>query len=212
MFEKIIGNDAIKEILSNSIKNETLSHSYLFLGIEGIGKKILAKELAKQILNDERENHPDVITIEPDGNKIKIEQIRWLQKRIQEEPILSNKKICILDDAETMTVEAQNCLLKTLEEPPDFAMIILIGKNESAFLSTIKSRCMILRFQPIEEEKIKEYLRTNYEINNISKEYLSMCQGSIGKAILLKEKKNNQEEKIDQVDLTQNIAYVDELF
>ena len=86
------------------------------------------------------------------GNSVKIEQIRWLQKKIQEKPILSDKKVCIIDNAETMTTEAQNCLLKTLEEPPEFATIILIGTNENAFLSTIKSRCMILKFRPIEEE------------------------------------------------------------
>ncbi len=66
MFEKIIGNDQIKEILSNSIKNKTLSHSYLFLGINGIGKKLLANELAKQILNEKKENNPDLINIEQD--------------------------------------------------------------------------------------------------------------------------------------------------
>ncbi len=200
MFEKIIGNDSIKEILSNSIKNETLSHSYLFVGIEGVGKKLLANELVKQILNEERENHPDLISIEPDGNSIKIEQIRWLQKKIQEKPILSSKKVCIIDDAETMTTEAQNCLLKTLEEPPEYATIILIGTNESAFLATIKSRCMILRFKPIEEEKIKEYMQLNYKMNDITKEYLSMCQGSIGKAIALKDKQNQYTEIIQIIE------------
>ena len=190
MFEKVIGNTQIKEILSNSVKNKTLSHSYLFLGINGIGKKLLANELAEKILNKEIENHPDIITIEPDGNSVKIEQIRWLQKKIQEKPILSDKKVCIIDDAQTMTVEAQNCLLKTLEEPPEFATIILIGTNESAFLATIKSRCMILRFQPIEEEKIKEYMQKNYQMNSMTNQYLSICQGSIGKAICLKDKQN----------------------
>ena len=66
MFEKIIGNDQIKKTLSNSIKNKTLSHSYLFLGVNGIGKKLLANELAEQILNKEKENHPDLINIEQD--------------------------------------------------------------------------------------------------------------------------------------------------
>ena len=151
MFEKIIGNTQIKQILANSLKNNKLSHSYLFLGIDGIGKKTFANELAKKMLNEERENHPDLINIEPDENSIKIEQIRWLQKKAQEKPILSNKKVFIIDKAETMTLEAQNCLLKTLEEPPEFVTIILIGTNESAFLSTIKSRCMILRFQYVKE-------------------------------------------------------------
>lgn len=202
MFEKIIGNDSIKEILSQSIKKETISHSYLFLGIQGIGKKMLGIELAKKILCIEKEqchnckscvefeskNHPDFMCIEPDGNSIKIEQIRFLQKKIQEKPIISEKKVYIINDADTMTTEAQNCLLKTLEEPPEFATIILMGSQENAFLPTIKSRCMILHFQPIEDEEIKQYMEANYGITNLTKNQLSMFQGSIGKAIELKDK------------------------
>ena len=200
MFEKIIGNEQIKEMLSNSIKNKTLSHSYLFVGEKGIGKKLLATEFAKQILGGEVENHPDFLCIGPDGNSTKIEQIRFLQKKIQEKPIISNKKVYILDDAETMTIEAQNCLLKTLEEPPEFATIILIGSNENDFLSTIKSRCMVFRFMPIEDEKIKEYMHRNYGINNITQNHLSMFQGSIGKAILLKDKQEKYDKIIDIIE------------
>ncbi len=138
------------------------------------------------------------------GNSVKIEQIRWLQKKIQEKPILSDKKVCIIDNAETMTTEAQNCLLKTLEEPPEFATIILIGTNENAFLSTIKSRCMILKFRPIEEEKIKKYMQENYQMNNITENYLSMCQGSIGKAIFLKDKENQYNKIIEIIENLNN--------
>ena len=200
MFENIIGNNQIKEALSKSIQNGTLSHSYLFIGIKGIGKKLLAKELAKQILgNFDNNNNPDFICIEPDGNSIKIEQIRFIQRKIQEKPILSNKKVYIINDAETMTVEAQNCLLKTLEEPPEFATIILIGSNENSFLATIKSRCMILRFLPIEDSKIKEYMKKNYDID-ITQNHLSIFQGSIGKAIALKDKQEQYDKIIDMID------------
>ncbi len=202
MFETIIGNEAIKEKLAKSIENGTTSHSYLFLGIAGIGKKMLAKELAKELLCLKQEkdntcksciefmsnNHPDFMCIEPDGNSIKIEQIRFLQKKILEKPILSDRKVYLIEDADTMTTEAQNCLLKTLEEPPEFASIILIGTQENAFLTTIKSRCMILPFQPIKEEKIRQYLEANYGITNITSNQLALFQGSIGKAIELKEK------------------------
>lgn len=202
MFEKIIGNNQIKDILVKAIQNETISHSYLFFGIPGIGKKMLAMELAKEILCIEKEpnntcksciefdsnNHPDFMCIEPEGNSIKIEQIRFIQKKIQEKPIISNKKVYIINEADTMTQEAQNCLLKTLEEPPQFATIILIGSNESAFLSTIKSRCMILTFQPIDNEEIKKYMQINYDMTDITQNQLAMFQGSIGKAILLKDK------------------------
>lgn len=216
MFEKIIGNNPIKEMLTNSIENGTASHSYLFVGIQGIGKKMLATEFAKQILCIEKEqnstcksciefesnNHPDFMCVEPDGNSIKIEQIRFLQKKIQEKPIISNKKVYIINDADSMTTEAQNCLLKTLEEPPEFATIILVGSNENAFLATIKSRCMIFHFQPIADEKIKQYMETNYGITNITQNRLAMFQGSIGKAISLKDKQteyDNVENMIDNL-------------
>ena len=138
MFETILGNEKNKQILQKSIQNNTISHSYMFVGIQGIGKKIIAKEFAKNILclNQENKNsntnctcksciefetnnNPDFSIIEPDGNSIKIEQIRELQKRIQEKPIISNSKVYIIDNADMMTQEAQNCLLKTLEEPPE---------------------------------------------------------------------------------------------
>ena len=215
MFETILGNEKNKQILQKSIQNNTVSHSYMFVGIQGIGKKIIAKEFAKSILclNQENKNsntnctcksciefetnnNPDFSIIEPDGNSIKIEQIRVLQKRIQEKPIISNNKVYIIDDADMMTQEAQNCLLKTLEEPPEYATIILIGSNENLFLPTIKSRCMILHFEPISNENIKKYLQTELAISNIDDEMLDIFQGSIGKAIELKDKKEEYEKII----------------
>ena len=133
-------------------------------------------------------NHPDFDIIEPDGNSIKIEQIRAMQKKIQEKPIISNKKIYIINNSEKMTKEAQNCLLKTLEEPPEFATIILIGNNESLFLDTIKSRCIILHFEQLSNEELKRYLETNYQMKNLNNDVLQIFQGSIGKAIELKDK------------------------
>lgn len=203
MFEKIVGNEEIKEILAKSIQKKTTSHSYLFIGTQGIGKKMIGEEFAQELLGAKKEqeikNHPDFMCVEPEGNSIKIEQIRFLQKKIQEKPILANKKVYIMDDADTMTTEAQNCFLKTLEEPPEFATIILIGKQENAFLPTIKSRCMILHFQPIEDEKIEQYLHeTNYGITNLTKNHFQMFQGSIGKAIALKEKQE-QYKKIEEM-------------
>ena len=215
MFETILGNEKNKQILQKSMQNNTISHSYMFVGIQGIGKKIIAKEFAKNILclNQENKNsntnctcksciefetnnNPDFSIIEPDGNSIKIEQIRELQKRIQEKPIISNSKVYIIDNADMMTQEAQNCLLKTLEEPPEYATIILIGSNENLFLPTIKSRCMILHFEPISNENIKKYLQTELAISNIDDEMLDIFQGSIGKAIELKDKKEEYEKII----------------
>lgn len=200
MFEKILGNEHIKEQLKKSIKNNQVSHSYLFIGIDGIGKKLLATEFAKamQCLNKDKycnncksciefdsNNNPDFLYIEPDGNSIKIEQIRDMQKRIQEKPIISEKKVYIIDNADKMTVEAQNSLLKTLEEPPEYATIILIGSNENAFLTTIKSRCMILHFNPIEDEKMLPYLQ---KIRNkqYNKKYVRIISREYRKSLRIK--------------------------
>ena len=93
-----------------------------------------------------------------------------------------------------MTTEAQNCLLKTLEEPPEFVTIILIGSNESAFLDTIKSRCMILRFNKISDEHIVKFLEENYQTKVNSQIMLDAFQGSIGKAIQLQDKQEEYEQ------------------
>ena len=212
MFDNIIGNEKIKETLEKSLNQKKISHSYLFVGIDGIGKKMIAKQFAKKILcldNEccnncksciefDAENNPDFVMLEPDENSIKIEQIRLLQRKIQEKPIVSDKKVYIINDADKMTTEAQNCLLKTLEEPPEFSTIILIGTNENLFLSTIKSRCMIIHFEKIKDEELKQYLNTNFGMNDINQNMLNSFQGSIGKAILLKDKRE-QYEKIEDI-------------
>ena len=134
MFNNILGNDNIKELLTNAVKNNKASHSYMFVGTEGIGKRLIAKEFAKMILcTDENkycgkckscmefdsDNNPDFRIIAPDGNSLKIEQIREFQNKVAEKPIISNRKVYIINDSDKMTTEAQNCLLKTLEEPPE---------------------------------------------------------------------------------------------
>ena len=202
MFQDILGNDKIKELLQETIKNEKVSHSYLFIGQAGIGKKMLAKEFAKAVLCLENnkccdtcksclefdsQNNPDFVLIKPEGNNIKIEQIRNMQRKVQEKPIISGKKIYIIDNADLMTQEAQNALLKTLEEPPEFVTIILIGENENAFLATIKSRCMILHFNSISNLDMKKYLEDNYHMN-VTSNMLDVFHGSIGKAIEIKDK------------------------
>lgn len=218
-FENLLGNSKVKDILNNSLENDNILHSYLFVGIEGIGKQIFAKEFAKNILcekNDKNNscksclaiqdgNHPDFMIIEPDGKNIKIEQIRYMQKKIAEKPILSNKKIYIINDSQNMTEEAQNCLLKTLEEPPEYAIIILISSNESKLLNTIKSRCTKEVFNRIKDEDIKKYLKEKNNID-IKDSELQICEGSIGKAISLQENKEEYK-KIEY--LIQNIKNID---
>ena len=104
-----------------------------------------------------------------------------------------------------MTVEAQNSLLKTLEEPPEFVTIILIGSNENAFLTTIKSRCMIIRFNSVDNKTMTEYLQSQ-GIENVTENMLELFQGSIGKAIELKDK---QEEYLKIEKMIENISNYD---
>ena len=205
MFENIIGNKKNKEILKKAIEINKTSHSYIFCGTEGIGKKLIAKELAKKILclkekenscdcksciEFDSDNNPDFQLIESVDGKIKIEQIRQMQRKVAEKPIISNNKVYIIDNADTMTTEAQNCLLKTLEEPPEYITIILICTNEGNLLSTIKSRCTRMQFEPIKDEEIKEYIKTNLPDEQISPQIIELAQGSIGKAIKLNERKD----------------------
>ena len=205
MFENILGNQKNKEILEKSIKINKTSHSYIFWGTEGIGKKMIAKEFAKKILCLQKENqnctcksciefdsdnNPDFQLLEPNDGKIKIEQIREMQRKIAEKPIISNSKVYIINNSDTMTTEAQNCLLKTLEEPPEYITIILICSNEDNLLSTIKSRCTRMHFEPISENEIRDYIKQNYSEQEISNNIIFLAQGSIGKVLELSKNKN----------------------
>lgn len=188
MFENIIGNEPIKKMLEQAITNNKISHSYMFLGISGIGKKIIAREFAIKILEvEDTENIPDLLYIEPDGNSIKIEQIREMQKKVQEKPIGAKRKVYIIDQADKMTSEAQNCLLKTLEEPPEYVTIILISSNENIILNTIKSRCMSIKFKNITEENLTKFAKEILGYQNLTENLLKSFGGSIGKCIKLKE-------------------------
>ncbi len=203
-FENIIGNNKVKTLLSNSIQANNVLHSYLFVGSDGIGKFLFAKEFANMILcNSEdfltkpckhctsciqfsSDNHPDFMVIDlEDGKNIKIEQIRYLQEKIAEKPIVSSKKVYIINNSDFMTKEAQNCLLKTLEEPPEYAIIILVLSNENKLLNTIISRCTKIFFQALSNSEILEYFSNNNINNTFNSNILKLCSGSIGKAIEL---------------------------
>lgn len=230
-FGKIIGNDKVKAFLNKQIEDNHILHSYLFVGIDGIGKTLLAREYAKKILclnKEENEdciscikwessNHPDFYEIEPENKTIKIEQIRKMQEKIAEKPITSNRKVYLIIDSDDMTKEAQNCLLKTLEEPPEYTTIILTTSNESKLLNTIKSRCMKISFEAIENQKIEEYLKSNLQIEP-SKELINLSEGSIGKAIMLEQEKeiyeqvNNVINNIENQDLITTLNNADVLY
>ena len=210
MFENIAGHANIKNILANNINTKNILHSYLFIGEEGIGKKMLAKEFAKAILCTSENTKPCDICkacvefntsnnvnfklINEDGVAIKIEQIRNMQVKIAEKPINSAYKVYIINDADLMTQEAQNCLLKTLEEPPEYIVIILITSNENKVLNTIKSRCMKLYFNNLDKNSVKKVLTEQFELKDINDSFLDAVGGSIKKALLIKEKSSEYEQ------------------
>lgn len=204
-FETLVGNEKVKTLLTNAVQTNNVLHSYLFSGIDGIGKSLFAKEFANMILctsNEVKpcgicksclefqgESHPDFLVIEPeDGKTIKIEQIRYLQEKIAEKPVTSEKKVYIINNSDAMTREASNALLKTLEEPPTYAILILITDNENKLLVTIKSRCTKINFQPLAEKEIKEYInKIASDEKTMSDSMVKQCQGSIGRLIKIQE-------------------------
>ena len=186
-FEKIRGQRFAKKYLSNSIKSNMISHAYMFVGPSGVGKNTMARDLATTLLEMENLfNSPDYIEITPDGNSIKIAQIRKLQSDILVKPYKSYK-IYVIDEAQKMTVEAQNALLKTLEEPPKYAIIILITNNKESLLDTIKSRCEIIKFTPIPLVEVADYLTQTGVDKNRASLLANFSRGSMQKAIELSE-------------------------
>ncbi len=186
-FENIKGQQFAKKYLSNSLKSNMISHAYMFEGPSGVGKNTLARELSRILLEMENLfNSPDYIEIKPDGNSIKIAQIRKMQTDILVKPYKSYK-IYVFDEAQKMTVEAQNALLKTLEEPPKYAIIILVTNNKESLLDTIKSRCEIIKFTPIPIKEIADYLvKTGVDEKRASL-LANFSRGSMQKAIELSE-------------------------
>lgn len=221
MFENLVGNEKVKEYLNSTIENKNISHSFIFVGKPGIGKKQFAHQYAEMImcLQDgkcdgnsvkcdscikfEGNANPDYAEITPDGKTLKIEQIRNLQARIVEKPITSRRKVYVIDDADLMNEESQNCLLKTLEEPPEYAVIILIVSNESRILPTIKSRCVIIKFQPLTSKEIKQVKP------ELSDDLIQLLEGSLLNAENIEQKKEQYAQLSNLVNVLENKQLVE---
>ena len=234
-FKNLVGNENNKYILKETITKGNILHSYMFFGTEGIGKKLFALEFAKMILCENQKNspcekcksciefnsnnNPDFFFIEPDGNSIKINQIRNMQKGILEKPIISSKKVYIINNAETMTKEAQNSLLKTLEEPQEYVVIILIVSDENSMLPTIKSRCTKIFFEKISDENLKTYIKEKIGDVHFEESMIKLSEGSIGKCIEISKKQEilkkiedfiNNIENMDEVQIINASSYFNE--
>ena len=199
MFNNILGNEETKKILENTIKTQNISHSYMFIGQDGIGKFMIAKEFAKAILcqGEQKpcntcescikfngENNPDIQIIdEIEEKSIKTETIKEMVKGVYEKPIEGSRKVYIINDSQKMTKEAQNSLLKTLEEPPEYVVIILITENENLLLNTIKSRCTKIKFNPLKDNEIIKILKEKYDYKEVTENMLEIAGGSVTHAL-----------------------------
>ncbi len=173
-FDEVLGNDRIKKILRLALEKGRVPNSLIFSGPEGVGKRRLAVILA-QALNCEREEvepcgeclacrkiadrkYPDVWEVEPDGQSVKIEQMQAVREAAYVRPLEARRRVFIVSQADKMTADAANCLLKILEEPPSYSHIILVTSMVHLILPTIRSRCQVLSFSPIGREEIKKAL------------------------------------------------------
>lgn len=200
-FEEIVGHKEIIRHLQNAIRMGKVSHAYIFSGETGCGKKLLATAFAMTLQCEQRgvdpcltcssckkamsKNHPDIINITHEKpNSIGIEDIRsQLIDDVAIKPYCSSYKIYIISEAEKLTLQAQNALLKTIEEPPAYAVILLLTNNMDALLPTITSRCVKLGLRPVKESMVKEYLMEKLHIPDYqAKMDASLAQGNIGKA------------------------------
>ena len=206
-FEQIAGQEKAVAILRNALRHGRLAHAYLFIGPEGVGKRLTALTLAKAMncqsppeagdscekcpscIKVNSSNHADVIQLELEGEVIKIDQIRDMQRRLHFRPLEGGSRACIIDSADRMNDAASNALLKTLEEPPQETHLFLITSRPHRLLPTILSRCQWVKFRPLSTSHIAEILQ---KFKGLEKEkahfYASLAGGSVGQAEALSDR------------------------
>lgn len=202
-FDSVIGQAGIISCLTNALRKNNVGHAYMFTGLKGVGKKTVAGIFAGLLLcTDYAEgrscgkcmacritqegSNPDLQIIDPDGGSISVDEIRGIQSDIIIKPMYSLRKVYIIADAERMTVQAQNCLLKTLEEPPSYAVIILTTSNYEALLETIRSRTVRCSFKRNSDDEVRAYLGSRFGDKLDGMDFIvSYSGGVIGTALEL---------------------------
>lgn len=187
-FEGIIGNDQIKQYLTQVVRKDAIGNSLLFSGIDGVGKSLFAEEFAKLILNSDTLQHPDIHIYRPEGKlgMHSIDSMRQMCEKVYLAPFSGNRKVFIIHHAEKMLPSSANSLLKTFEEPSLDTIMILISSNPAALLPTVLSRCRVIRFHHLTQDEIKDFLIQKYEKNEPeATQIAALSAGSIGKAVQL---------------------------
>lgn len=209
-FDQIVGHEKIINNFKNAIINRQIAHSYIFEGPKSIGKRLTAIALSKTLLCEknltqacgicasciqfENENQPDFKIVDNLEGTIKKSDIQELQKDIKIKPFKGNRKVYIICQADNITPEAQNSFLKTLEEPPDFATIILTTVNKEKLLPTIVSRCQLVVFNYVQISKVEDMLVNKFNNTNEQASFISnFSNGIVGRAILLSESEEFEE-------------------
>lgn len=227
-FDDILGQEAVKEHLQNAIETHKVSHAYILSGEAGMGRKTLAHAFALTLFCEQGRrqpcmschackqvqsgNHPDLIhvTHEKPGS-IGVDDIRsQINDTIPVHPYSSEYKIYIVDEAEKMTIQAQNALLKTIEEPPPYAVIFLLTTNQEAFLPTILSRCVQLKLKPLRDSVVKDYLTETMRLSEADTEiYAAFARGNLGRAIQLASSEQFRAMYMQLLQLLKNIHALD---
>lgn len=196
-FGEILGQENCLAVLRRSLATGKTAHAYLFEGIEGCGKRKTALAFIEALFCGRDEGcgscpscrriaalqHPDLHLIEPDGDFIKIDQVRQLQRELSLRPFEAPRKACIIDSADRLNPAAGNALLKTLEEPPGSALIILVTAHANAMLPTILSRCQQLHFPALPQQTVEEFLVNTGCEPDIARIAASLAGGSLKKAV-----------------------------
>ncbi|MBO4846198.1 MAG: DNA polymerase III subunit delta [Lachnospiraceae bacterium] len=224
-FSDIIGQDMIKEHLINAINTGNVSHAYIINGERFSGKEYIAKVFAMALQCENRDgadpcgechackqalsaNQPDIIHLTHEKpNVITVDDIReQINGDIVIKPYACDRKIYIINEAEKMNVQAQNALLKTLEEPPEYAVIIILTTNVDALLPTILSRCVVLNMKPVEDSLVKEFLMKYVQVPDYKAEVCAaFARGNIGKAKILASSEEFDKIKTEAIALLKHI-------
>ena len=238
-FSEIVGHEQIKEHMQAAIRDKKPFHAYLFQGEEGVGKEALARTFAaglqcqsesadkpcKECVSCrqmESGNQPDVIWVTREKASLGVDEIReQLCNTMDIKPFSSPYKIYLVPEAEKMTEAAQNALLKTIEEPPEYGIVILMTSNISALLPTIQSRCLTMEFRPLSTAVVESYVKEHCQVPDYqARASAAFAQGNLGKAMRYAKSEDVIERKdhiisllrhVEQMDLSEMLAVIKDL-